>query len=277
MDSIVALPAKIVEWLENQEDMDDLKFFVEYPPLNKAVPLKRAIVAVGIDSINITDKFVMNDDGVLERQEYCRLAEIKVNLSICVPFSKGGQACHDIFTRITDAMVFRTDLNIMESGCENIESDRDTDALVMTGWLMIEADFCPAESTDENFNSFFDKQMICGSHVRNTDIHVTLTEKDAWNNHFVTGFYMGSGDNTRSLSLGFKPKAVIVCYASRPFVSVDFTNSAVKANAAIAINGYGTSGLTLTSTGFKLSKSTGENYQANLNELASTYFYIALK
>ncbi|MDD6275472.1 MAG: hypothetical protein PUB20_01410 [Clostridia bacterium] len=277
MDSIVALPIKIVEWLDSREDMDDLKFFVEYPPENKAVPLKRAIVAVGIDSVSITDKFVMNDDGVLEKQEYCRLAEIKVNLSICVPFSKGGQACHDIFTRITDALVFRTDLNIVQSGCDKIESDRDTDALVMTGWLMIEADFCPAESTDESFTSFFDKQMICGSHVRDTEIHVTAEDKEAWNDHFVTGFYSGTGATTRSFTLGFKAKLVLVFSVNKPLLSVDFTNSAVTSNSAAAIDGYGTSGLSVTSSGFKISKGESGNSKANLNEAAINYFYIAFK
>ena len=80
MDSIVSLPIRIVEWLGKQDDMNDLTFFVEYPPINKAVPLRKAIVAVGIDNIEITDKFVANDDGVLEKQEYCRTAMIKANL-----------------------------------------------------------------------------------------------------------------------------------------------------------------------------------------------------
>ena len=41
MDSIVSLPIRIVEWLGSQEDMNDLTFFVEYPPIKKAVPLRR--------------------------------------------------------------------------------------------------------------------------------------------------------------------------------------------------------------------------------------------
>ena len=35
MDSIVSLPIRIVEWLGKQDDMNDLTFFVEYPPINK--------------------------------------------------------------------------------------------------------------------------------------------------------------------------------------------------------------------------------------------------
>ena len=54
MDSIVSLPIRIVEWLGKQDDMKDLTFFVEYPPINKAVPLRKAIVAVGIENIEMT-------------------------------------------------------------------------------------------------------------------------------------------------------------------------------------------------------------------------------
>lgn len=157
MDSIVALPGKMVSWLCEQEDLKDIKFFTEFPPILKSVPLKEAIVAVGIEQLSITDKFVENDEGILEKQEYCRSANIKSRLSICVPYSYGGSACHDTFTRIIDALTFRTDLNINASGCDETQSDRNTSALVLTGWFEVVADFCPAVSTDENYASFLDK------------------------------------------------------------------------------------------------------------------------
>ena len=277
MDSIVSLPIRIVEWLGNQEDMNDLTFFVEYPPIKKAVPLRKAIVAVGIENIEIVDKFVANDDGVLERQEYCRTAEIKANLSICVPFSKGGQACHDIFTRIADALTFRTNLNIEKSGCEEIVSDRDTDALVMNGWFMMNADFCPAASTDENYASFLDKELLCGSHIRNDEIHVTAQDKKNWNDPFEVGFYVGNGSSSRSVTIGFKPQLVILMAAGKPAVTVDFANSTAKSYMAMANENLNSQGLQLTSTGFKLSASTTSNVTSDLNSLGMSYIYIAYK
>lgn len=276
MDSIVSLPQQIVDWLSQQSDMSDLKFFVEYPPVNKAVPLRRAIVAVGIENINIEDKFVENDDGVLERQEYCRLAKIKANLSICVPFSQGGQACHDIFTRIADALTFRTNLNIAESGCTEISSDRDTDALVMTGWFLMEADFCPAVSTDENYASFLDKTLLCGSHIRNDDIHVTLQDKERWNEAYETGFYMGTGTSSKSVHLGYSPKLVIVASASSPPLSVNFENSSAKTYIAFASED-GAQGVQITSTGFKTVSQTSGGVSSSMNEAGYTYIYIAFK
>lgn len=276
MDSIVSLPQRIVEWLSAQSDMDDIKFFVEYPPVNKAVPLRRTIVAVGMDSIDIVDKFVANDDGVLERQEYCRLAKIKANLSICVPFSMGGQTCHDIFTRIANALTFRTNLNIAESGCTPIKSDRDTDALIMNGWFLMEADFCPAQSTDENFASFLDKELICGSHIRNGEIHVTAQDKEKWNELFVTGSYLGSGGSSRSVNIGFKPNLVIVSvFGNHPSV-YDSVSGTVK-NYFGMCTAWGGSGVEITSSGFKAMSVSATGTQTNLNQAGTSYSYIAFK
>ena len=277
MDSIVSLPIRIVEWLGEQEDMKDLTFFVEYPPINKAVPLKKAIVAVGIDNIEIVDKFVANDDGVLERQEYCRTAQIKANLSICVPFSKGGQLCHDIFTRIADALTFRTNLNIEKSGCEDIISDRDTDALVMNGWFLMNADFCPAASTDENYASFLDKELLCGSHIRNSDIHVTLEDKSKWDDPFVIGFYLGNGSSSRTVAIGFEPRLVILMASGYPAVAIDFAQSSAKSYMAVASSDFSSQGIQISSTGFKVSTTTSGGVTSNLNSMGTSYIYIAYK
>ncbi len=276
MDSIVSLPQRIVEWLSSQEDMKDIKFFVEYPPVNKAVPLRRTIVAVGIENIDIVDKFVANDDGVLERQEYCRLAKIKANLSICIPFSKGGHVCHDIFTRIANALTFRTNLNILESGCVEIKSDRDTDALVMTGWFMMEADFCPAQSTDENFASFLDKELLCGSHIRNSSIHVTPEDKVKWNDPFITGTYFGDGESTQAVPLGFRPSFVIVFVPGLPAVRVNFTSSTAKTYLAMGLSNS-TSGIITSETGFRVQTGTLGGATLALNEMGTAYCYIAFR
>ena len=278
MDSIVALPRLIVEWLGTQEDMSDLTFFVEYPPIKKAVPLRKSIVAVGVESIEIKDKFVDTDsDGVLERQEYCRLAEIRANLKICVPFDFGGQTCHDIFTRIADALTFRTDLNISESGCENVVSDRDTDSLIMNGWFLIQADFCPAQSTDENYVSFLDKELLCGSHIRNNDIHVTAGDKEKWNAYCVTGTYIGNGSASQTIRPGFAPKAVFVCATGYPPMKINFSGQTVKNYFGFACSGDGTQGVSVTSDGFRVSSATSGGATGALNEAATSYLYVAFR
>ncbi len=277
MDTIVTIPQKIVDWLNIQPTLTDVTFFTEFPPVMKSVPLKKAIVAVGIEEMSIVDKFVANDEGVLEKQEYCRTANIRTRLSICVPYSYGGSACHDYFTKIIDVLTFRTDLNIEESGCSEIESDRDTSALVCHGWFKIVADFCPAHSVDENFTSFLNKEFICSGHITDSDIHVTSEDKQLWNNLVKTGFYTGTGQSSASVSLDFKPKLLIVFCTDFPAVTVNFTSSTAAAHMGFASEGFASSGLELTSTGFKITKSTVGSTSSFLNELGYSYCYIAIK
>lgn len=277
MDSVVTIPQKIVDWLNSQEELNDITFFTEFPPILKSVPLKKAIVAVGIEEMSIVDKFIANDDGVLEKQEYCRTANIKTRLSICVPYSYGGSACHDYFTKIIDALTFRTDLNIEESGCSEIESDRDTSALVCHGWFKLAADFCPAESVDENFTSFLDKEFICSGHITNSEAHVTAEDKEHWNNPFIAGYYTGTGQSSITVSVGFEPKMLLLFCPDLPTMEIDFNAGTAANHIAFATQDYYSSGLRLTTNGFRTVKSTYDGIVSFFNELGVTYCYIAFK
>ncbi len=277
MDAIVSLPAQIVAWLSEREELSDIKFFTEFPPVRKEVPLKRAIVAVGIEDLKITDKFVANNDGVLERQEYCRTANINARLSICVPYSYGGTACHTIFTDIMDALIFHSDLNVTNGRCAEITSDRNTSALVMTGNFDIIADFCPAEVLDSQYYSFLDKELLCGSHIRDGTIHVTQEDKDKWNGYIKCGSYFGNGAASHSVNVGFEPKAVLVFCPDESPARVNASTMQTAAYAGFAAAGYGSIGIEMTSTGFRVKSATAGTSTAALNASGLTYAYVAWK
>lgn len=271
------MPGKIVDWLSSRPDMKDITFFTEFPPIAKAVPLKRSIVAIGIENLSLTDKFVVNADGLLEKQEYCRSANIKTRVSICVPYSYGGSACHDIFTRIIDALTFKTDLNISESGCDETQSDRNTNALVLNGWFKIVADFCPAESADESYKSFLQKEFICGSHIRDKVVHVTEQDKMNWNNPLTVGYYLGNGSSSKSVSIGFKPRFVVVFCQDYPSTTIDFSSSSAKSYLSVAVTDANSNGVQITSTGFRVTKKAVGSITSDLNEIGVNYCYIAMK
>ena len=125
MSTISVLPSQIANWLSEQTRLSGIRFITEYPAVKKEIPLKRVTVAVGIGKMEIVDSFTANDEGVLVKNEYCRLANIKVKLAIHVPYSKGGATCHDVLTTIIDCLTFDTDLNVVESGCSGIKADRE--------------------------------------------------------------------------------------------------------------------------------------------------------
>lgn len=278
MSEISALPDGIVAWLGAQAPLADIKFITEFPPSPKAIPLKKVTVAAGIEQVKIRDSFAANDEGVLSENEYCRLAAIKIKLAIHVPFSLGGAKCHDVFTDVVDCLTFASDLNIVESGCGFIRADRDTDALVLDAVIMVTADFCPAVSSSVRFQSFLNKDLLCGSHITDSAIHVTPADKALWNAPFAVGTYFGNGASSHIVPTGFAPKIAAVFAAQYPPVTVGGTNSACYWGLCAA--GYGTQGIELTATGFKLMQGSAHEMNGSLprlNEAGLNYFYIAVK
>ncbi len=280
MSVISAMPAEIVEWLSSQEQLSALTFITEYPPTKKAIPLRKPIVAVGIEKMNITDSFTENDEGVLVENEYCRQAQITIKLSIHAPFSQGGEACHDAFTDIIDCLTFASDLEIAESGCDSIFADRDTDAFVLTARIVINAEFCPAVSSSVSFGSFLNKDLLCGSHITDSTIHMTAAERDKIDVPFIIGSYFGTGAASRTISIGFRPSLVIAFGNQLPHAYADFNEQKTYVMFGIAANEAESMGITLTASGFKLT--SGSDYQLRnavpfLNQLGTTYQYIAFK
>ncbi len=278
MSEISALPSNIVEWLKEREELSEIKFLTEFPAIKKAVPLKNTTVAVGIESMEIVDSFTENDEGVLIENEYCRQAKIKLRLSIHAPYSLGGEACHDAFTDIIDCLTFASGLDILTSGCDGIVSDRDTDAFVLSAWATVNASLCPAASSSLDFPSFISKELLCGSHINDTSIHLSEKQQEYLSTPFESGSYFGTGDATQTISLGYKPSVVIVVGSGCPLIYCNLTDNKYYALGAVGVAKGSSLGLEITSTGFKVkNNSTAKGCTSLLNELGTTFFYLAFK
>jgi len=284
MSAISAMPGAIAAWLGEQQELDGIRFLTEFPAQNKAVPLRGAIVAVGLTSVSITDKFEENNDGVLERQEYCRSANIRLRFGIHVPFADGGARCHEIFTQVLDMLTFASDLNLRASGCREVTAHRDTDAFVLEAWADVAADFCPAESTGLTLPSFLPKDLLCGSHIADQGTHLSPQEKAWLGAPYQIGGYIGNGAATQAINLGFAPQAVFVLAAQLPPVHVNFSTQSLAyfgmAMRTGSASASGSMGIEMTSSGFQLRSGSAFNYGASaprLNESGASYIFFAMK
>jgi len=285
MSAISAMPGAIAAWLDEQEALEGIRFLTEFPAQSKAVPLRGAIVAVGLTSVSITDKFEENDDGVLERQEYCRSADIRLRFGIHVPFSDGGARCHEIFTQVLDMLTFASDLHLRASGCREVTAHRDTDAFVLEAWADVQADFCPAESTGLTLPSFLPKDLLCGSHIADQGIHLLPQEKAWLGAPYQIGGYIGNGAATQAVSLGFAPQAVFVMASQLPPVHPNYTGTQTLVYFGMAMrtgssSASGSMGIEMTGGGFQLRSGTAFNYGASvprLNESGTSYLYFAMR
>ena len=277
MSEISALPASLVEWLSAREELQGIRFLTEFPAVKKAIPLRHTTVAVGIGGMEITDSFTENENGVLVENEYCRQVLIRVKLSIHAPFDAGGTACHNAFTDIIDCLSFDSDLEILESGCNGITADRDTDAFVLDAFMQVKASLCPAETSSVVLPSFFSKTLLCASHINDTQIHLTGTQQTYLAQPFQTGSYFGTGDASRSFSVGFQPKAVLIFAVGLPLYD---PNDGDTTTAGVGLASGCTVGIALTSTGFRVTQTdtlvNGE-VVPQFNRLGVTYCYIAFR
>lgn len=91
-------------------------------------------------------------------------------------------------------------------------------------------------------NSIIDN--VCGSHINNNDIHITVEERDFWNTQIYVGFYFGTGHHENIIELGYKPKAVFIYSTDKPLGIIDGESysgmaTGLSANLGIKINENG--------------------------------------
>ncbi len=279
MNEISAMPSNIALWLSEREELSGIKFLTEFPPVKKAVPLRKVTVAVGIRKIEIEDAFAQSDsENVLGENEYCRQALITLRFSIHAPYSMGGGKCHETFADIIDCLTFDSGLNVTSSGCEEISADRQTEALVLCAYADVRANLCPAQSGNIDFPSFLDKTLLCGSHIRNEDIHLSESQRLFLAQPFVSGAYYGTGASSRTISAGFTPRAVIILAGDLPFSANDGAYD--KIYSAVAVTGAGSMGAEITGGGFTVRNGTSHAFSGAypaLNEAGIAYNYLALR
>ena len=279
MNEISALPSSVTEWLSGREELSDMIFMTEFPPVKKAVPLKKVTVAVGLGKIEIGDTFAANDtENTLENNEYCRQAEIRLRFSVHAPYSGGGEACHAAFADIIDCLVFDSGLEITSSGCGGVTQDREADAFVLEAYADINTSLCPAQISDLEFPSFLDKTLLCGSHISNSAIHLSPEQQEYLGSPLVTGVYFGNGNASRTVSLGFRPSAVFVFTGGYPAWTQG--ENVIESRFAAAAGSAGIHGIEITANGFTVSGGSGSVFrgtQPHLNDAGMTFTYLAFR
>lgn len=96
-----------------------------------------------------------------------------------------------------------------------------------------------------------------------------------------TGTYTGNGAATRNISLGFKPKAVLIMYNGF-LVERLFNTGQKNPFGGIGIDAWGTRGIALTSDGFQVKQNTTPDASIGidslqLNQNNAVYVYLAFK
>lgn len=133
-----------------------------------------------------------------------------------------------------------------------------------------------------DFNS--DNQLVDSAiqeHAQNTAMHLQGNQSAWIQQPFVSGAYAGSGEKTKSVTLGFRPGLVVILPQGYGPLELDTTRQTPVIRFAIGADGYGSSGLAITDNGFTVTQDQSLPLaglaMVSLNQSKVTYHYFAIK
>ncbi len=133
-----------------------------------------------------------------------------------------------------------------------------------------------------DFNS--DNQKVDSAfqgHVQNTALHLQGNQSVWVAQPFVTGTYTGDGSEERTVTLGFKPALLVVLAQGYGPLELDTVQDNPLLRFAMAADGQGSTGVTLTDTGFTARQAQSSPLagmtKTCLNQENVTYRYFAIK
>lgn len=125
-------------------------------------------------------------------------------------------------------------------------------------------------------------QSSVSAHTGNSGIHVTAQEKAAWNlsGSAVMGTYVGDGNTSQIITLGFKPKYGFVFCANRGICEIDWIDENMCVYSGFFTSSGSCDYITSGDTGFTVKQhvnrpSNGCRFM--FNSTASTYIYVVWK
>lgn len=151
-----------------------------------------------------------------------------------------------------------------------------------TSWLQLNYWSAGDKPKMADFNS--DNQRVDNaiqSHVQNTAQHLTGNQSSWLAQPFASGTYTGDGAASRSVTLGFPPALLLILPEGYGPLEIDTVQNTPLLRFALAADGKGSTGVTLTGTGFTVKQAQGTALagftKTCLNEKNIVYRYFAMR
>lgn len=146
--------------------------------------------------------------------------------------------------------------------CFSLPSANKTPNLGLNNWCGSDKPKCSDFVQD---NLLIDEAFH--NHASDSDLHFSPADRARLNNLVSTGYYVGSGDTERTISLSFSPSFLFV------FSSGQLPVSNGNVHFGFACQQFSSAGLSLNASSLTLSQTDG----FSLNQSGKTYAYVALR
>jgi len=269
------LVRNIVSMINEQvlDDLDTVEAVLSFDDRSVPQPLTKIYFAflIGQDTVSLLD----------DSTEYaCQMTDLTISMNCYAP---PGENAIDIAAH-AEAVLSKVNENYagLMSGYEigTAAIDDYLKALKVPCKMFFKFEQCPAfQITDSVILPFAD--FMCKTHVMDTSLHLSRTEREQLDTPFAAGTYVGLGAyNPVTVTLSFTPRAVLLFPVDAPAVELDTTHNTLLCRSAVAASGVSDSVVTLQSGGFRVSQPETIPYDSSirsLNEQNRTYGYVAFR
>jgi len=132
METLGALKEALADYLRAAftGELAEVRFVGEFSGDPRAFPLRRPVIAVGVEQVALAESGFGGYLGEGESASlHGRAAEITVRFDIHCPPARGGARCHELYEALCDALLLRADpFGFLRLGCGEIAFDKESDA-----------------------------------------------------------------------------------------------------------------------------------------------------
>ncbi len=211
-----------------------------------------------------------------ENAECCRKTVIEVSMNCYAPKGMSAKAAIAKAEAVLDELcdAYAGEMKTYRLG--EAETDDDTKTLKIPCRLIFEYETCPAYATENSILRPF-ADFLCKTHVTDETMHLTTAEKSFLMMPFVVGRYTGNGEETRKISLGESPSAIVVFDITNALVSRAESGGKLYCNIGFRTGSGNSLGVYRTSDGFGVRRAQSNDTVTFLNESMCNYVYIYLR
>lgn len=211
-----------------------------------------------------------------ENEECCRKTIIEVSMNCYAPRKSSAKdviaKAEAVLDALCDAYAGEMKTYLLGKG----EIDDDTKTLKIPCKLIFEYEACPAYATENSVLRPF-AQFLCKTHVNDETMHLTTQEKSFLMMPFVVGRYTGDGTETREISLGESPMAILIFEITDALISRSEAGDKIYCNFGFRTGGGNSPGVYRTSDGFGVKRAQANDTETFLNKSMRNYAYVYLR
>lgn len=118
------------------------------------------------------------------------------------------------------------------------------------------------------------------THTQNSNIHLSESDRSKLTSPYVTTYYSGNGESSKSIAIGFTPKVVIVFRKNSPQIKFNSSGVPIVNGAMVIASNGNTGGALISGTNVTVSQSStaaSNGLIYNLNENGGQYAVMAFK